>query len=182
MGNRYDRTFCRVLFSCTLIFYISLIILVLNGCKGDSGPVGPRGGGNVNMYTYSFNDSDLIMGSSDSTYYYTSFTNSGIVSAIKNGAVVLVYLGADTIWTPLPYTEPHAPTLSIGYYLYNQSLFLEVITSYSDARNELIGFLSSSSYQLRIIVIPANNVYLAKIVNGKTPFNEIKTMFNLQNF
>ena len=185
MENRYDRTLYRVLFSLTLILFICLGISVLNGCKGDSGPVGPagpRGSGNVSMYTYSFTDADLVRGGSDSTYFYTSFTNPGIITAINNGAALFVYLGADTIWTPLPYTEPHAPALSIGYYLYNQYLFLEVITSYGDARNELIAFLNSNSYQLRIVVIPANNVYLSKIVAGKTSFNEIKTMLNLQNF
>jgi hypothetical protein len=154
---------------------------MLNGCKGDPGPVGPAGSSNVNMYTFSFTASDLIMDGSDSTYYHLSFSNSTIASVINSGAAVLLYLGADSIWNPLPYTEPHEPTLSIAYYLKNRSLIIEVITSYGDARSELIGFLNSNTYQLRLIVIPANNVYLAKLGNGKASYNEIKTMFNLQN-
>jgi hypothetical protein len=164
---------------CISIFFSTLI-----GCKGDSGPIGPtgtKGNANVNMYVFSFNASDLIMGSSDSTYYYISFLDSTIARTIHSGAAALLYLESDSLWNPLPYTEPHEPTLSIAYYFKNQSLYIEVITSHGDARSRLISFLNGDIYQLRLIVIPANNTYLAKLVIGKSSYNELKTIFYLQN-
>ena len=184
MEYRYDRTSYRVYFSWTVIFCIALTISMLNGCKkGDVGPVGPAGPSNVNMYTFSFTADDLIKQGSDSTIYYITLPHSTIANTVSSGAAGPVYMGSNT--SPLyalPYTEPHEPTLSITYsFRDNQWLDIDIRTSYNDARAELIGFLNSNAYQLRLIVIPANNVYLAKLGNGKSSYNEIKTMFNLQN-
>ena len=142
---------------------------------------GPSGIADVSMYTFSFNANDLILGSYDSTYYYIGFPDSSIAKKINSGAAALLYLYSDSIWNPLPYTEPHDPMLTISYFFRNIYLVIEVITNYGDACSELIYFLNGNTYQLRLLVIPANNLYLLKSMHHKPSYNEIKTLFNLQN-
>ncbi|MGD1045633.1 MAG: hypothetical protein ABR936_09950 [Bacteroidota bacterium] len=185
MENRYNRNSYRIYFSWTVIFCIGLTISILNGCKGDAGPVGPAGPSNVNMYTFSFTAYDLITDGDDTTIYYKSFSNSTIANTISSGAAVLLYMESSTsALFALPYTEPHNPTLSITYsFRDHQWLDIDVRTNFGfDARRELILFLNGdTSYIIRLIVIPANNVYLPKIIQGNSSYSEIKKMFNLQD-
>ncbi len=188
MTKRYKYFFHKPIYSLIVMGCLSMIGFNLTGCDGPagpagttgpSGPTGATGNANVNVSVFSFEATDLIEGN-DSTYYYLPFSDSTIESAIDSGAAVLVYLGANSVWNPLPYTEPHEPALSINYYLDNQSVYIEVISSYDDARGELIDFLGRT-YQLRVIVIPANNVYLSKILIGRPSYNEIKSILKLQD-
>jgi hypothetical protein len=142
-----------------------LIMLFLCGCKGDTGPTGPKGqpgNSDVSVYNFSFNASDLVSDDGNSTYYYISFVNSTVGNEIRNGAASFIYIYSDSIWNPLPYTEPHDPALTIAYYFKLDSLFIEVITNNGDAREELITFLNGDVYRLRLFLIPANDSHLLK--------------------
>jgi hypothetical protein len=179
MIKRYNHALRTLLYSAAMCSFLGIIGFTFIGCKGETGPAGPSGNADVSMYTFSFTSSDLQPNGSDSSYYYVSFSDPTIASKISAGAAVLLYIYADSIWNPLPYTEPHAPALSINYFLKDQSLTIEIITSYGNALSELIAFLNSDTYQVRLIVIPANNFYPLGSITEKSSYDEVKALLSL---
>lgn len=179
MTKRDIHTFHAYLFAPTACICLVIAVLGFIGCKGEAGPPGPSGNADVSMYTFAFTASDLLFSSTDSSYCYVSFSDPMIASRFSSGAAVLLYLYADSIWNPLPYTEPHAPALSVNYFFKGQSLTIEIITSYGNARDELTTFLNTETFQVRLILIPANSFYSLSSIDKRSSYNVIKALLRL---
>jgi hypothetical protein len=164
----------------TLMYALTAFVILMAGCRGKEGPMGPTGNANVVSAKYTVNPQDW---SANTNGGYTAIlTVPEITSDIFNNGAILVYRIVDIIpysFNLLPYTS--VDNTSITYWDYD-AFVGEIDLYYKTIDN---GFNSTNvpgiTMFFKVVIIEGMPLATVKEKVNITNFNAVASYFKLDN-
>ncbi|MBL7998251.1 MAG: hypothetical protein JNL32_06380 [Candidatus Kapabacteria bacterium] len=143
------------------VILLVCLVMYLNSCKGNTGPVGPAGNANVQSMTIAqqtFTDDGL-------GGFQVALQTPMLTQAVLSSGAVLVYMQAIAVpgsWVALP--------TSVGGFNYNVVISQGLVSVY-------VNQLPASAFNFRVVIIPK----AAAIKSNPANYEDVAKEFNLAN-
>jgi len=165
----------------TLMYALTALAILMAGCRGKEGPMGPTGNANVVSAQYEVKSSDW---SGDINGYNATLPVPEITSDIvNNGAVLVYYLKLDlnnniSAFNLLPYT--YVDNTSIEYMDYDASLG-QIVISFKWVDNGINNTSAPTTMDFKVVIIQGMSLTAIKEKVNITNYNAVASYFKLDN-
>ena len=166
----------------TLMYALTAFAILMAGCRGKEGPMGPTGNANVVSAQYTVNPQDWSANSYGG--YNATLLVPEITSDITNNGAVLVYnLNLDlnnniSSFNLLPYT--YVDNTSVEYIDYDASLS-QIVISFKWVDNGINDTPSPATMYFKVVIIDGMPLSAVKEKVNITNYNAVASYFKLDN-